>query len=106
MIKLHRVRPAAQADIDDSAEYLAADSLDVGQRFLRQVNEGIEEICEAPELGAVREFNNPRIIGLRARPVKGFSNWRVYYLVADETVEIVRVLHGARDLERLFSEED
>jgi plasmid stabilization system protein ParE len=35
--------------------------------------------------------------------VKDFHNYQIYYTVGDETIEIVRVLHGARYLPDIFS---
>jgi len=41
-------------------------------------------------------------VGLRAWPIDGFRNHLVFYRPTDEGVDIVRVLHGARDIEALF----
>ena len=35
--------------------------------------------------------------------VKGFHNYQIYYTIEDEVIEIVRVLHGARDIPSIFS---
>jgi toxin ParE1/3/4 len=102
----HRVRPAAQADIDEAAAYLAADRIEVGQQFLARVNQTIKEIATMPGLGAARDFANARVAGLRARRVIGFKNWLIFYRVTLEEIEIIRVLHGARDLDDIFAEED
>ena len=40
---------------------------------------------------------------MRRWPVKDFENWLVFYLPKRDGVEIVRVLHGARDLDSIFS---
>ena len=55
-----------------------------------------------PEMGRLREFSNARLRGLRSWRIRGFEHWLVFYRVTDEAVEVVRVLHGARDLEGLF----
>jgi plasmid stabilization system protein ParE len=34
--------------------------------------------------------------------VKGFENYLIFYRVIRDRVEIARVMHGARDLERSF----
>ncbi len=102
----YRVRPAAQVDIDDIAEYLAGDRIEVGERFLTQVDLTIKEIMATPGLGAIRELINIRIAGLRQRRVNGFPNWLVFYIVTAESIDVIRVLHGARDLEHIFREEE
>jgi toxin ParE1/3/4 len=35
--------------------------------------------------------------------IKNFRDYLVFYLVQDEQIEILRVLHGARDLEGILS---
>jgi plasmid stabilization system protein ParE len=36
--------------------------------------------------------------------VQGFKRWLIFYLERPGAIEILRVLHGARDLEALFGE--
>jgi toxin ParE1/3/4 len=47
-----------------------------------------------------------RLHGLRSWRMRGFESWLVFYRVTEEAVEIVRVLHGARDLEAAFESEE
>ena len=57
-------------------------------------------LCEYPALGRSREELFP---GLRSLPVRGFV---ILYQVFEGTLEIARVLHGARDIEGLFDLEE
>ena len=34
--------------------------------------------------------------------MKDFDNWRIYYLPKRDGIEVVRVIHGARDIESLI----
>jgi toxin ParE1/3/4 len=43
-------------------------------------------------------LNNPKLAGLRAWPVNGFPEMRIYYLVSENVLRIVRVLHSRRDI--------
>jgi plasmid stabilization system protein ParE len=36
-------------------------------------------------------------------PVPGFDNFLVFYQVTPRTVDVVRVLHGARDIRKVLS---
>ncbi|MGH9753344.1 MAG: type II toxin-antitoxin system RelE/ParE family toxin, partial [Blastocatellia bacterium] len=36
-------------------------------------------------------------------PVKGFDKYRIYYRPRGDTIEILRILHAARDLEKFAS---
>jgi toxin ParE1/3/4 len=47
----------------------------------------------------------PAFQSIRAFPVAGFKSILVFYRTREDVLEIVRVLHGARDLEALFRKE-
>jgi toxin ParE1/3/4 len=95
-------RPLARLDLLESYLYLATESENTAERFLDCAERTIEHIAEMPSLGALRDFRNPSLHGLRSRPVDGFPNWLDFYHVTPDAVKIIRVLHGARDLDRIF----
>jgi toxin ParE1/3/4 len=70
--------------------------------FLVAVEESIDEIGRNPYIGANRKFKNLQKMNLQMLLVKNFSNYQIYYSIDAETIEIIRVLHGARDLENIF----
>jgi toxin ParE1/3/4 len=76
--------------------------VDVARRFLHSANVSFQALAKMPELGAQRTFRNPRWSAVRAWPVKGFERNLIFYRPLTDSVEILRVIHGARDIERLF----
>lgn len=50
------------------------------------------------------EFASSHLQGIRRWKVKGFPNFLIFYRSTDEGVEIIRILHGARDLDAIFQE--
>jgi toxin ParE1/3/4 len=74
------------------------------KRFVGAVEAAIAQVCEHPGMGAPKMLQNPKLTGLRSRPVKGFEEIRVYYLVSGGVVRVVRVLHGRRDIDPLLEE--
>lgn len=94
-----------ETDLDESAEYLGRTNRRVADRFLAAVDDAFETLRENPGLGATRGFRAPQLRDLRTWRVRGFENWLVFYRVTDKAVEILRVLHGARDLRGLFDTE-
>lgn len=56
-------------------------------------------------MGAVREFKCPELIGLRSWSIRAFENYLIFYFQTEAGIDVVRVLHGARDLERIFKAE-
>jgi toxin ParE1/3/4 len=97
-----RKKPQAERDIEECFVFIGEENLDVGVHFLVAVEETIEFISKNPLVGSVREFKNPQIKNIRMMLVKGFHNYQIFYTVEAETIEIVRVLHGARDLPDVF----
>lgn len=98
------LRPRADRDIDLQFEYLAVEvGLYVARRFLQNLRQTCQTLQENPELGSLRSFDDERLEGLRIWPVKGFRRLLIFYIPSEDAVEIVRILHGARDLEQIFS---
>jgi toxin ParE1/3/4 len=96
------LRQDAENDIDGISDYIAHDNLDAARRFREMVRKEITLLSEWPLMGALRDFPNPRLQGIRSWPVKHFMNYLIFYRPIENGIEIIRVLHGARDIERIF----
>ncbi len=100
-----RIRPEADRDTDLAADFYARDSnIDVALRFLNAVETAFERLIQHSQAGSpVRAFDT-RLAELRFWPVPGFESYLVFYQLVPGAIEIVRVLHGARDVEHLLDE--
>jgi toxin ParE1/3/4 len=65
----------------------------------------IARLAEMPEIGALREFTNPRLVNVRLWPIPNFSKYLIFYQATPDSLRILRVLHGARDIPALFDDE-
>ncbi|HVR74271.1 MAG TPA: type II toxin-antitoxin system RelE/ParE family toxin [Planctomycetota bacterium] len=99
-------RTSAQRDIVECALFIAKDQPLAAERFLDAVEETVRLLAEHPHAGRVRDFGNPRLEGLRCRPVEGFKNFLLFYFPTDEGIDVFHVYHGARDLPPLFEEDE
>jgi toxin ParE1/3/4 len=100
MTSQYRVLPAADRDLDDQADYLAREaSLETALRFYDATHSTFEKIAQLPDIGEQRDSTNPRLAGLRLWRVEGFEKHLIFYRPSDDGVDIVRVLHGARDID-------
>lgn len=101
------LRTAARGDILSQVAYLLEESaFGAAARFPEATEEAFEQIRKNPGIGAPRQFDNPRLKGLRSWPVPGFEHIRIYYLQPDRhTIRVVRILHGKRDLGRILGSE-
>lgn len=95
-------RPLADRDALDCALFIAEDNLDAAERFLGALETSYALLLDHPGIGQRRDFNDEKGRPLRAWPVPGFASYLVFYFEVDDVVEVVRILHGARDLPALF----
>ena len=94
------VSPAAEADLVDIHRYIARNSAEHADRYLRRINDRIALIAEQPGIGSLRL---PALPDVRTFPVG--SHLLFYRVLPDGGVELVRVLHGARDWQGLSEDE-
>jgi len=99
-----RIYPSADADVDDAARFIAQDNLTAALRFYDAVDQTYRQIREHPTRWPRYELDHPRLANLRKRSVLGFRNYLVFYQIDVNIVEIIRVLHGARDIPTLFDD--
>jgi toxin ParE1/3/4 len=96
--------PRARRDIVEAALYLEERNPAAASRFVRAVTDTQVLLAQRPGLGAPRDFGGERLKDLRMHPVQGFKRWLIFYIERPGDIEILRVLHGARDLEALLGE--
>jgi toxin ParE1/3/4 len=96
-------KPDVRRDLSEQADYIARGSVDAASRFLDAVEATFEFLADNCDIGQVCAFEDPRTLGLRVWPIRGFPNHLVFYLPTKDGVDIIRVLHGARDLNSIFS---
>ena len=91
-----RFRPEAESDLMGIGRYIAQDNPAAAARFVARLRETCMALEANPDMGRARPELLP---DLRGFPV---GQYVVYYRREDETVEIVRVIHGARDIDAMF----
>ncbi len=94
--------PLVESDLDQISDYFANEGLDLAIRFSDAVADTEQALLKMPEMGVLRQYNAPELSGVRMILVNGFRNYMIFYLPTDYGIHVVRVLHGARDLEALF----
>jgi len=95
-------RPAADGDVEFAAVFLAERDPEVADRFIDAVRATEEALLLTPGMGTLRDYDKSTLKGMRFHLVKGFRKYLIFYIPRDDGIEVVRVLHGARDLEGLF----
>ncbi len=57
------------------------------------------------EIGEARPSRKPELAGIRTWPVSGFERHIVFYRPIAAGIEVVRVLHGVRDIPSVLGDE-
>lgn len=88
---------AAEADLDEIIQYLTERSADAPRRVFNAFEEAFDLVSRNPEVGHKRD-------DLTDRPLKFLSvfSYLIAYNPATSPVQIVAVLHGARDVQSLL----
>ena len=105
MARLARKRPSALRDIAETGAYLGRDSLDAEIRFYDAAEQTLARLLEMPRLGRIWTTQAALRSELRVQPIRAFPNWLVFYRPTEEGIDVIRVLHGARDVGTILADE-
>ena len=94
-----KVTDTAQGDLLEIWSFIARDNPKAADKLLTTITKQFDKLLKFPEIGRQR---NELLLHLRSIAVK---NYVIFYQLTDKYVEIVRVLHGGRDIRRIFAEE-
>lgn len=89
-------RPKAKSDLAEIWDYIADDSEAQADKFLERVDNTIHTVASTPYMGRSRK---ELAEGLRSFPV---GQYLIFYRLITHGIEIVRVLHGSRNVEAGF----
>ncbi len=98
--------PTAVRDLDVAADYIQRrGSPERAIRFLRSADSTFARLAGRPGIGARYESDVPLMIDLRFFPVSRFKNYLVFYRPIAGGIEVLRVLHGARDIQHILADD-
>jgi toxin ParE1/3/4 len=99
-------RPAASRDLVNAYRYYARKAgLRVAERFFVQARATFQRLADRPGTGAPYVPEEPLHAGLRYCPVSRFRSYLIFYRSIPEAIEIYRVLHAARDIDPILSDD-
>jgi toxin ParE1/3/4 len=98
-----RLSDAAISDILEQSEwYDRQEDGRLSRRWESAVSSAVLRIAKNPRLGAPCEFKAEELHRLRRIPVAGFPKHLIFYQFHADELLILRIIHGARDLESLL----
>jgi plasmid stabilization system protein ParE len=91
----------AEADLEQIATYVAEQSPGSALKLVRELRGRCESLVDAPRgYPLVPRYEH---LGIRRRP---FGRFLIFYRVDDQRIEVIHIVHGARDYERLLFPEE
>lgn len=91
--------PAARADLLDIFDYIAQDNPDAARRVISEIRAAMRKLAERPEMGHFRR-------DLATEPLRFWPvySYLIIYRPEARPLQVVRVLHGARDVRQILEE--
>ncbi len=100
-------RPRARVDLLEQFVFFGEEkSVAMAERYFAAVDETCLLLVRQPRMGARHESSVSDLREMRRVPVKGFDNYIIFYLPLESGIDVIRVVHGARDLQNLFEGEE
>ena len=95
-----KLRPAIW-DLIEIADYIAHDSIQAADRFLAAAEKTFEQLARMPGIGEPFGAGDPRLAHVRRFRVAHFKRYLIYYRPVEGGIEVLRVIHGARNIQDL-----
>jgi toxin ParE1/3/4 len=99
-------RPLANRDLVEIFRHYAREAgLRVADRFFAEAEATFARLASMPGMGTRYEPDEPLYADLRYIPVSRFRKYLVFYRPVPGGIEVLRVLHGTREIGRILVEE-
>ncbi len=97
--------PRARLDLVHCYAYLGERSPEAARRFRLSAEKTFAALSGSPGTGELYEVENPLLEGLRCSPVGHFRNYLIFYRPIEGGIDVIRVLHAARNIQSILDEE-
>jgi toxin ParE1/3/4 len=91
--------PRARKDFDEILDFIGEADPDSALDFVTRLQLMCDQLAQMPGMGRKRD---DLAKGLRCFPVEKYL---IFYRIVKSDIEIVRVLHGSRNIEEVFYEQ-
>jgi toxin ParE1/3/4 len=96
--------PQARSDLVEIACHIDRDKRSAAMRFLDAAESTFRILARSPQLGSRGEFRSAHLADIHRWRVPGFENYLIFYRAIADGVVVIRILHGARDIEAIFDD--
>jgi toxin ParE1/3/4 len=96
-------RSAARRDLLEVFLSIGRGSVPSARRFRKSAEATFKLLARMPRMGTLFDPGDPELADVRFFPITTFEKYLVFYRPTDDGIEVVRVLHGARDLKSILA---
>jgi toxin ParE1/3/4 len=75
-------------------------------KFAKAVTRTVDLLVAFPDIGAPWVSKSARLQSVRFKNVRGFKNNVIFYRLADAGLNVMRVFHGRRNIERQWEHDN
>jgi toxin ParE1/3/4 len=91
------ITEAAQADLESIGDWIARDNPARAVTFVQELRRRCESLVDSPRVHArVPRYEH---LGIRRRV---YRDYLIFYRIVGETIEVLHVLHGAREYKSIL----
>lgn len=94
--------PLAIDDLDEITHFIAQDNPVAAEKVREDLLDSSQALCQQPELGIRPRFSAHRYAGIRFIPSSRYPTYLLFYRELATEVEVLRIIHGSRNLPPLF----
>jgi len=99
-------KPLVRIDLAGCYAYIADRSPDAANRFRQAAETTFAALAKSPGIGERYQIANPRLEGLRCASVRRFKNFLIFYRPIPGGIDVIRVLHAARNTREILEAEE
>jgi toxin ParE1/3/4 len=91
--------PTSRTDVVEIVLRIRRVNAKAARKLLLAIDDTITLLSQFPGIGPKRQELGDAV---RSFPVAKYTDYLIFYRVLDDGIEVIRVLHGARNLPQLF----
>ncbi len=99
-------RESARRDILAIIDRISDDNPSAAAAVYEAYERSLELLKNTPDVGRLYQSSDPRLAHVRVWPIHRFRDYLIFYRHRGETVDVLHIWHGARDLPALLVDLD
>lgn len=98
------IEPRARDDVREISAFIGINNPIAAMHFFEAVHDACDKLLLMPGMGSPRRFTKPSLTDVRSWPIRGFEKYLIFYRPVLTGIEVIRVVHGMRDLGPLLND--